>query len=482
MSRRRTLIGSAAAIAAVLTVLGQQASTAKPTPDPDPPATDGVYSAMQRDLGLSAREAKDRVSDEAKAAKAERKLRKELGSDFGGAWYDADSSRLVVGVVDDADAATVREAGAGVRQVEFTEDRLDAFKAKLDAKKSKAPQSVPGWYVDVVANTIVVQSRSDAVASAEEFAKRAGVPADAVTVKSTTESPRTFIDVIGGNAYFIGGSRCSVGFSVNGGFVTAGHCGTTGARPRRSRAARSEARASPATTTPTSGRDAGNTPLGVVNNYAGGTVAVAGSQDAAVSSPSAGRLDDRLALRHHPGPQLDRDLPTGDRHGAHPHQRVRRAGRLRWIGHLGQPGPRGDLRWVGQLLQRRHHVLPAGERDPAGVRAQPVTSSGGGGGGTCTGPSYSGSLGSGGSAVQPNGSYYFSSGSGTHRGCLDGPSGSDFDLYLQKWSGSTWASVAQGITASADETVSYSGTAGYYRWVVDAYSGSGSYTLGTNRP
>lgn len=482
MSRRRTLIGSAAAIAAVLTVLGQQASTAKPTPDPDPPATDGVYSAMQRDLGLSAREAKDRVSDEAKAAKAERKLRKELGSDFGGAWYDADSSRLVVGVVDDADAATVREADAGVRQVEFTEDRLDAFKAKLDAKKSKAPRSVPGWYVDVVENTIVVQSRSDAVASAEEFAKRAGVPADAVTVQSTTESPRTFIDVIGGNAYYIGGSRCSIGFSVNGGFVTAGHCGSTGARTSQPSGTFGGS-SFPGNDYAHVRTDAGNTPLGVVNNYAGGTVAVAGSQDAAVNS-SICRSGSTTGW--HCGTIQARNSTV-----TYPQGTV--TGLIR-TNVCAEPGDSGGSAISGSQAQG---VTSGGSGNCSSggtTYFQPVneilqvyglslvTSSGGGGGGTCTGPSYSGSLGSGGSAVQPNGSYYFSSVSGTHRGCLDGPSGSDFDLYLQKWSGSTWVSVAQGITASADETVSYSGTSGYYRWVVDAYSGSGSYTLGTNRP
>jgi len=34
----------------------------------------------------------------------------------------------------------------------------------------------------------------------------------------------------------------------------------------------------------------------------------------------------------------------------------------------------------------------------------------------------------------------------------------------------------------ADETVSYNGIAGYYRYQVHAYSGSGSYTLGVTAP
>jgi subtilisin family serine protease len=111
-----------------------------------------------------------------------------------------------------------------------------------------------------------------------------------------------------------------------------------------------------------------------------------------------------------------------------------------------------------------------------------------GGGGTpppsgCSLPeTYSGSLSSGASAYQPNGSYYYSASSGTHRGCLTGPSGADFDLYLQRWNGSRWVVVASGTTTSPNEDVSYSGTPAYYRWRVHAYSGSGSYTLQIQRP
>jgi vibriolysin len=78
---------------------------------------------------------------------------------------------------------------------------------------------------------------------------------------------------------------------------------------------------------------------------------------------------------------------------------------------------------------------------------------------------------------------YVSSVSGAHTGKLTGPaSGVDFDLYLQKLSGTTWTSVAAGESATATENVSYNGTAGTYRWRVYAYSGSGSFTLCTTKP
>jgi subtilisin family serine protease len=78
--------------------------------------------------------------------------------------------------------------------------------------------------------------------------------------------------------------------------------------------------------------------------------------------------------------------------------------------------------------------------------------------------------------------YYYSSIAGVQAGCLDGPSGTDFDLYLEKWNGSAWVVVAQSLSSSSDEQINYSGTSGYYSWRVASYSGAGSYTFGFDRP
>ena len=100
---------------------------------------------------------------------------------------------------------------------------------------------------------------------------------------------------------------------------------------------------------------------------------------------------------------------------------------------------------------------------------------------TCT--TYTGSLsGTGASAIQPNGTYYFSSASGTHRGTLTGPSGADFDLYLRKWNGSAWVTVAASEGPTSSETINYNGTSGYYYWRILSFSGSGSYSLCISRP
>jgi subtilisin family serine protease len=130
-------------------------------------------------------------------------------------------------------------------------------------------------------------------------------------------------------------------------------------------------------------------------------------------------------------------------------------------------------------------VTSAGTGSPNRLVYSLLTSGGGGGGG-CTGSSvsatYSGSLsGTGANNYQPSSSGYTVNCSGAHTATLTG-TGTDFDLYLQKWNGSSWANVASSLGYTSSESINYSGTAGSYRWRVYSYSGSGTFTLVTSRP
>jgi serine protease len=119
----------------------------------------------------------------------------------------------------------------------------------------------------------------------------------------------------------------------------------------------------------------------------------------------------------------------------------------------------------------------------ADTETKSVTVSGGGGDPCTNCEEYTGSLsGTGDSDYHPNGTYYYSSVSGTHRGWLRGPLNIDLDLYLQKWNGFSWSTVARSESAISEEQIAYSGTSGYYRWRVYSYSGSGSYTFWLQRP
>ncbi|MCU1229546.1 MAG: Zinc metalloproteinase precursor/aureolysin [Acidobacteria bacterium] len=99
---------------------------------------------------------------------------------------------------------------------------------------------------------------------------------------------------------------------------------------------------------------------------------------------------------------------------------------------------------------------------------------------TCT--NYTGTLsGTGATAYAPTSSGYVSSVSGSHVGKLTG-TGTDFDLYLEKLSGTTWSQVAASEGSTATENITYAGTAGTFRFRIYAYSGGGNYTLCISHP
>ena len=83
--------------------------------------------------------------------------------------------------------------------------------------------------------------------------------------------------------------------------------------------------------------------------------------------------------------------------------------------------------------------------------------------------------------MQPGGRFYLAR-SGVHAACLDGPPGADLDLRLQKFSGWKWVTVAEAVGPNSDAELTYTGTLGLYRYVVEGVAGSGDYSLGIRRP
>ncbi|AXE82211.1 S1 family peptidase [Streptomyces atratus] len=192
-------------------------------------ASAGLISAMRRGLGLTESQARARLAAEKTAIAVQDKAQRAAGSSYAGSWFDPATGRLIVAVTDGKRADAVGAAGASARLVSHSARQLDAAKAQLD--RLSAPDGISSWHVDPKANRVVV----NVVASAEgdndvrEFVEQAR-KAGPVQVKRTPEAPRTFsAGTVGGDPYYTGNVRCSIGFSVYGGSVTAGHCGQAGA-------------------------------------------------------------------------------------------------------------------------------------------------------------------------------------------------------------------------------------------------------------
>ncbi|MFP2905376.1 S1 family peptidase [Pyxidicoccus sp. 3LFB2] len=187
---------------------------------------------MQREFGLSAEQAKARMAFEAAVPSIEKSLKAELSDRFGGAWLNKEGNKLIVGVTNEADAALVRSAGAEPKLVKYTSEQLEKIKADLDGQAQFAGSDIHAWYVDPVTNSVVVEvaETNASLSGVSAFVASVGKDSDAVRVVPSKERPQPLYNIVGGNAYYIGGGRCSVGFAVTaGGFVTAGHCGRTGA-------------------------------------------------------------------------------------------------------------------------------------------------------------------------------------------------------------------------------------------------------------
>ncbi|MEU3829001.1 trypsin-like serine protease [Streptomyces sp. SID486] len=242
MRRRRLTI---AALSALLVLGGAGTAATLPAADAGPavaggpaaavsrrPASDGVVTAMQRDLGLTRKQAEARIAAERAAAALAPRARRAAGTAYAGSWFDAARGRLTVALTPDASAdsrRTLRAYGAEIRTAAHTARQLDAVKARLD--RLSAPPGVSGWHVDPVAGAVVVdvvrRDRSDN--DVRRFLTQARA-AGAVSVRTVSAAPRTFAaGTVGGDPYYTGNVRCSIGFSVYGGFVTAGHCGQPGA-------------------------------------------------------------------------------------------------------------------------------------------------------------------------------------------------------------------------------------------------------------
>ncbi|TVT61834.1 S1 family peptidase [Amycolatopsis rhizosphaerae] len=221
-SRIAFAVCGAAALALSLTTAAAPVAQASP----------GLLAAMQHDFGLTAEQVQTRLAQEKTAGEILPAAQRAAGAAFGGAWFDSAQGRLVVAVTDRASAAAVERTGATTVPARVSAAVLDGAKKALDdsAKARPAPASVSGWRTDPRSGSLVVTLQPGARgADVDAFLARARQAGAPVAVATAPRPTTTSAGTVGGDPYIINGSvRCSIGFSVSGGFVSAGHCGSPG--------------------------------------------------------------------------------------------------------------------------------------------------------------------------------------------------------------------------------------------------------------
>jgi streptogrisin C len=276
-------VAGAVVLASLTVVPGTALASAS---EPTGGLTPEVLAAYQRDLGLDSGQAKARLELERTAAATQRAAQEFAGATYGGAWFDQDSGKLVVGVTDEARARVVKALGAEPKVVAHSATTLTDTKNKID-QVGRAPSAVTGWYVDTKANSVVVTVKRGVVDGEVSRFLDTAKAAGPVSVVETDRTPGLYADIRGGDAYNINdASRCSIGFAVSGGFVSAGHCGSAGDSVSSGGTAMGQFEGSsfPGNDYSYVRTGSGWTPTAKVNHYGGADVIVSGSTEAAIGA------------------------------------------------------------------------------------------------------------------------------------------------------------------------------------------------------
>ncbi|ADD41269.1 S1 family peptidase [Stackebrandtia nassauensis] len=188
--------------------------------------SDGQLEAMKDHLGTTADGVYERLAVDKVTGDIEKIASEDFAGKYGGTWTNPQGTGTIVAITDPALVEDVEELGAKAEVVDSTMDELEKAKNKLDSVD--VPEGVYSWSIDVMENSLKVAGDPEA---AKSFIEDAGVKA---IIDEKAEEVKPLEDIVGGTEYGIDNqSLCSVGFSVTGpdgdGFLTAGHCGSTGA-------------------------------------------------------------------------------------------------------------------------------------------------------------------------------------------------------------------------------------------------------------
>jgi streptogrisin D len=224
-TRRVVRAALAAATAITLVPLGLSSAHAAPaTPDRlssyAPSLIDIAATELGKHEGLSRDAALQRLASQPARIALGEQLVDKLGTHAAGMWLDQANDAVVVNVIDEAAAATVRAAGATAQVVAHSMAELESVR---DALTTGQPTDTAVG-IDVKANQVTVQVGKTARGTAAGLLAAAARFGNTVRVEHINDS---FSTLISGGYPIVGasGGRCSLGFNTTGNTgVTAGHC------------------------------------------------------------------------------------------------------------------------------------------------------------------------------------------------------------------------------------------------------------------
>lgn len=196
-----------------------------------------LLEEVMRLHGITEEQAITRLAQESLAADAYAKVLVNPPRGYAGSWFDATSGHLVVALDASADAAEIEQlttSGVGIsyvaRSLSDLKDTRERIEQLLDARPATS-RSVASLSVDPMTNSVKVSTLLGAAPDVESVLQSNGIDHGHVTYATVHNFPSLSSDIRGGDAQEnvnFGGSPCTIGASIVGGYITAGHCGYAG--------------------------------------------------------------------------------------------------------------------------------------------------------------------------------------------------------------------------------------------------------------
>lgn len=208
----------------------------------DPVVRQDILSEVQSLYGITEEQAITRLAAEVEAAELDRLIRQLDITSYAGSWFDHDTRQLDVAISDPADAALIERLGATPVMVARSLDDLRAVRERAEAQlreNSATRDVIRKTYIDYRSNQLVIGTAPGHVTAVESALADHGFSPETVQVIVTARplfsAPVRGADAMCNDSFTLPPFNlptchdhpCSVGASIVGGYVTAGHCALT---------------------------------------------------------------------------------------------------------------------------------------------------------------------------------------------------------------------------------------------------------------